>query len=143
MRIVERGGRGVNRRRANRGVVNARKRREMKLVENSYVNGGGERKHEGSLMGCDITWYPMFGVLERIEVAYEQGGHDGGDVLILEELFGNPGSDPLKRRTDSHVGAMSILTGVCGNLSMQRNQPEFINELPVGRTLLSRRNREQ
>lgn len=118
-------------------------RLEMKLVENSYVNGGGERKNEGSLMDCDITWYPMFGAPERIEVAYGQGGHGGGDALILEELFGNPGPDPLKRRADSQAGAMSILTGVCGNLSMQRNQPVFINELPVGRKLLSRRNREQ
>lgn len=87
-------------------------RPEMKLVENSYVNGGGERKNEGSLMDCDITWYPMFGTPERIEVAYGQGGHSGGDALILEELFGNSGPDQLKRRADSHAGAMSILTGV-------------------------------
>ncbi|WP_411705927.1 Gfo/Idh/MocA family protein [Edaphovirga cremea] len=114
-------------------------RLEMKLVENSYVNGGGERKEEGSLMDCDITFYPMFGAPERIAVEYGKGGHGGGDALILEELFGNPGPDPLKRRAGYHDGAMSILTGICGNLSMQRNRPVFIDELPVGRKLLARK----
>lgn len=38
----------------------SRGRLEMKLVENSYVNGGGLREAEGSLDRCDITVYPMF-----------------------------------------------------------------------------------
>lgn len=33
----------------------------MKLVEKSYVNGGGEQAQEGALDECDIRMFPMFG----------------------------------------------------------------------------------
>jgi hypothetical protein len=35
-------------------------RLEMKIVEKSYVNAGGERANEGSLESCNITVFPMF-----------------------------------------------------------------------------------
>lgn len=89
-------------------------RLEMKLVENSYVNGGGLREAEGSLDRCDITVYPMFAAPWKADFTLGEGGHGGGDNAMLADLFGEPGDDPLQRAADHRAGAMSILTGIAG-----------------------------
>ncbi|WP_313487608.1 Gfo/Idh/MocA family oxidoreductase [Pseudescherichia sp.] len=98
-------------------------RLEMKLVEKSYVNAGGARENEGSLEGCDITVFPMFAAPWKAEFSVGEGGHGGGDNAMLADLFGEPGDDPLKRAADHRAGAMSILTGIAGNISMQQQRP--------------------
>jgi len=106
-------------------------RLEMKLVEKSYVNAGGARENEGSLEGCDITVFPMFAAPWKAEFAVGEGGHGGGDNAMLADLFGETGDDPLKRAADHRAGAMSILTGIAGNISMQQQRPVNFREFEL------------
>ena len=106
-------------------------RLEMKLVENSYVNAGGKRENEGSLEQCDITVFPMFAAPWKAEFSVGEGGHGGGDNAMLADLFGEPAHDPLQRAADHRAGAMSILTGIAGNISMQQQRPVNFREFEL------------
>ena len=106
-------------------------RLEMKLVEKSYVNAGGDRASEGSLEGCDITVFPMFAAPWKAEFALGEGGHGGGDNAMLADLFGPATHDPLQRAADHRAGAMSILTGIAGNISMQQQRPVNFKEFEL------------
>lgn len=113
----------------------SRGRLEMKLVENSYVNGGGLREAEGSLDRCDITVYPLFGAPWKAEFAMGEGGHGGGDNAMLADLFGEPGDDPLKRAADHRAGALSILTGIAANRAIAQQRPVHFSEFELLRRL--------
>ncbi|MBV7406534.1 Gfo/Idh/MocA family protein [Enterobacter sp. ENT03] len=106
-------------------------RLEMKLVEKSYVNAGGDRASEGSLEGCDITVFPMFAAPWKAEFTLGEGGHGGGDNAMLADLFGPAMHDPLARAADHRAGAMSILTGIAGNISMQQQRPVNFKEFDL------------
>lgn len=113
-------------------VFNGSKGRlEMKLVEKSYVNGGGQKEDEGALDQCDITVYPMFDQPYKVPVTYQKGGHGGGDLVMLNDLFGTPDHDPLQRAADYRDGARSILTGIAANRSLRLEQPVKIKDLQV------------
>lgn len=113
----------------------SRGRLEMKLVENSYVNGGGLREAEGSLDRCDIMVYPLFGAPWKAEFAMGEGGHGGGDNAMLADLFGEPGDDPLKRAADHRAGALSILTGIAANRAIAQQRPVHFSEFELLRRL--------
>ena len=113
-------------------------RLEMKIVEKSYVNAGGKRENEGSLEQCDITVFPMFAEPWKAEFNLGEGGHGGGDNAMLADLFGEPGNDPLQRAADHRAGAMSILTGIAGNISMQQQRPVNFKEFELVSRLTKR-----
>ncbi|KIQ50419.1 dehydrogenase, partial [Citrobacter rodentium] len=106
-------------------------RLEMKIVEKSYVNAGGERASEGCLEMCDITIFPMFAAPWKAEFTLGEGGHGGGDNAMLADLFGERQHDPLQRAADHRAGAMSILTGIAGNISMQQQRPVHFHEFEL------------
>jgi len=102
---------------------------EMKIVEKSYVNSGGKKEDEGALQSKSIKVIPMFGEAYEAEIDEKEGGHGGGDPILLNDLFGVPEEDPY-RRAASHVdGAMSILTGIAGNVSMRTGLPVNVDSL--------------
>lgn len=109
----------------------SRGRLEMKLIEKSYVNGGGEKALEGALDECDIQVFPMFGAPYRVDVAYQEGGHGGGDQVMLNDLFGKPQADPLQRAAGFRDGALSILTGIAANRSIRTEAPVRIKDLAI------------
>lgn len=109
----------------------SRGRLEMKLVEKSYVNGGGEQALEGALDECDIQVFPMFGEAYRVEVPPLAGGHGGGDQVMLNDLFGAPADDPLKRAAGFRDGALSIMTGIAANRSLRTEAPVDISTLAI------------
>lgn len=113
-------------------VFNGSKGRiEMKLVEKSYVNGGGKKSEEGALRGCEIKVFPMFAEPYVVPVVQGVGGHGGGDEVMLQDLFGTPTQDPLKRAADYQDGALSILTGIAANRSLRTELPVRIDALAV------------
>ncbi|TDX15131.1 oxidoreductase family protein [Buttiauxella sp. BIGb0552] len=116
----------------------SRGRLEMKLVEMSYVNAGGDRENEGSLESCNITVFPMFAAPYKADFSIGAGGHGGGDNAMLADLFGEPSNDPLKRAADHRAGAMSILTGIAGNISMQQQRPVWFKEFELVSRLKSK-----
>lgn len=75
------------------------------------------------------------------EAAYEvpivngEGGHGGGDVLLLSDLFNGPGNDPLGRPSDYIDGIRSVSVGIAGNESLRTGQAVTMTELALGAEL--------
>lgn len=75
------------------------------------------------------------------EAAYEvpivngDGGHGGGDVLLLSDLFSGPGVDPLGRPSGYLDGLRAVAVGVAGNESLLTGLPVRIPELGLGADL--------
>jgi predicted dehydrogenase len=77
----------------------------------------------------EIWITPQRGQREVIALRDKGGGHWGADDVMLDDLFIGGRADPLMRVAGSHSGAMSILTGVACNRSMQSGQPVKIADL--------------
>ena len=97
-------------------------RLEVNVIEKSYVNGGGDRNLEGAVDDIDITVHPLFGESYRVQIDQGQGGHGGGDPVLLNDLFGQPAPDRFNRAASHIDGAMSILTGIAANQSIRTGQ---------------------
>ncbi|REK67547.1 MULTISPECIES: Gfo/Idh/MocA family protein [Cohnella] len=104
-------------------------RLELEVVEKSYVNSGGEKADEGALKGIRFTVLPMFGAPYTVEFEEGQGGHGGGDPVLLNDLFGVPVPDPFHRAANHIDGAKSILTGIAANRSIRTGLPVKIDDL--------------
>ena len=77
-----------------------------------------------------ITYIPMFGGREQIDVLNDGGGHGGGDPLLLDELLIGP--DPLlriSRNADWRDGIESVLTGVAVYKSVIEHKPVSVDGL--------------
>lgn len=72
------------------------------------------------------------------EAAYEvpivngEGGHGGGDELLLSDLFNGPGEDPLGRPSGYLDGLRSVSVGIAGNRSLEASLPVRIEDLDLG-----------
>lgn len=111
-------------------VFNGSKGRiEVKVVENSYVNAGGSQDDEGKAKSKTITVHPMFGAPYTVDIEEGEGGHGGGDPVLLNDIFGTPVDDPFHRAASHVDGAMSILTGVAANKSIASGLPVNIKDL--------------
>lgn len=111
-------------------VFNGSKGRiEVKVVEQSYINSGGDKALEGAVVGKTINVFPMFGDPYTVQIEEGEGGHGGGDPILLNDLFGTPTDDPLNRAASHIDGAMSILTGIAGNISLRTGQPVKVDDL--------------
>ena len=102
---------------------------EMNIVEQSYVNSGGEKSQEGALKEQTIKVFPMFAAPYEVEVEEGVGGHGGGDPVLLNDLFGSPVEDPFNRAANHIDGARSILTGIAANRSIQTGLAVQIDDL--------------
>ncbi|RKO20589.1 gfo/Idh/MocA family oxidoreductase [Pseudarthrobacter phenanthrenivorans] len=75
------------------------------------------------------------------EAAYEvpiingEGGHGGGDELLLSDLFNGPGDDPLGRPSGYLDGLRSVSVGIAGNRSLESSLPVRIEDLDLGADL--------
>ncbi|MFC3767770.1 Gfo/Idh/MocA family oxidoreductase [Paenibacillus sp. GCM10012303] len=104
-------------------------RMEMKVVERAYVNSGGKKEEEGALSYKKLTVQPMFERPYEVAIEERAGGHGGGDPLLLNDLFGDRTEDRFERAASHVDGAVSILTGIAGNISMKTGQPVRIGDL--------------
>jgi predicted dehydrogenase len=72
------------------------------------------------------------------EAAYEvpivngEGGHGGGDELLLSDLFNGPGEDPLGRPSGYVDGLRSVSVGIAGNASLESGLPVRTADLGLG-----------
>jgi hypothetical protein len=104
-------------------------RLEVEVVEGSYVSAGGDRAAEGALRSRTILLRRHFEKPVEVDAAEARGGHGGGDVALLNDLFGE------KREEHSHMaaghvdGAMSILTGIAANQSIATGLPVDVRDL--------------
>ncbi|NIK78708.1 putative dehydrogenase [Paenibacillus castaneae] len=111
-------------------VFNGSKGRlEVKITEQSYINSGGDKEDEGALIGKRIMVHPMFDAPYEVEVAEGHGGHGGGDELLLYDIFNEQTEDRFGRAASHIDGAMSILTGIAANKSINTGLPVHVADL--------------
>jgi predicted dehydrogenase len=65
----------------------------------------------------------------EVPIRSGEGGHGGGDALLLADLFIGPGEDAYARPADWRDGLRSIAVGIAGNQSLQTGLPVDITEL--------------
>ncbi|KAK0714010.1 hypothetical protein B0T26DRAFT_754058 [Lasiosphaeria miniovina] len=104
-------------------------RLEVEVVENSYVNSGGEQALEGSLERRSILLRPLFEKPREIEIGGSTGAHGGGDTVLLNDLFGEPVTDEYMRAASHIDGAASILTGIAANRSIATGQVVYVDDI--------------
>jgi hypothetical protein len=104
-------------------------RLEVEVVEQSYVNSGGEQGLEGALESRRILLRPLFEKPVEIEISEGAGGHGGGDPVLLNDLFGTPVEDKYNRAASHIDGALSILTGIAANKSMSTGEVVRVDDL--------------
>lgn len=113
-----------------RVVFNGSKgRMELDVLEQSYVNAGGDKAKEGATKYKKITVIPMFSEAYDVPIEEAVGGHGGGDPILLNDIFGVPKEDKFRRAANQVDGAMSILTGVAANKSIASGLPVQIDDL--------------
>ena len=113
-----------------RVVFNGSKgRMELDVLEQSYVNAGGDKAKEGATKYKKITVIPMFSEAYDVPIEEAVGGHGGGDPILLNDIFGVPKEDKFHRAANQVDGAMSILTGVAANKSIASGLPVQIDDL--------------
>ena len=81
-------------------------------------------------LGHELRVYPMFGVPYDVEIPKAEGGHGGGDPVLLEQIFSpTPPPDPFHRGAGHIDGAASILIGVAANESIRTGRPIVCDDL--------------
>lgn len=91
---------------------------ELDQFEKSYVSAGNSHISDGVTKSERLTVFPHWEKPEHIAIPAGKGGHGGGDLLLLADLFAEKKpKDPLGRAAGSHDGAISILTGIAANRS--------------------------
>ncbi|MFS8204646.1 Gfo/Idh/MocA family protein [Streptomyces sp. CWNU-52B] len=68
----------------------------------------------------------------EVKVPVGEGGHGGGDVRMLDDLFGprpDTDTDPLGRAADAIDGARSLVTGLAANESFETGAPVRVRDL--------------
>ena len=104
-------------------------RLELNIDEVVYVNAGGDKSKEGALKDKSIKVFPMFDEPYEVEIPTAEGGHGGGDPVLLNDIFGIPEPDPLNRAASHVDGAMSILTGIAANRAIATGLPVNVKDL--------------
>lgn len=102
---------------------------QVSVGEKTYINAGGDVDQEGAARMRHIVVHPVGQEPYEVQVEEAPGGHGGGDPRLLEDLFGNPEPDKFNRAASHIDGAMSILTGVAGNISMRTGMPVNVDDL--------------
>jgi predicted dehydrogenase len=111
-------------------VINGDKGRiQVEVREAVYVNAAGKPEEEGASEYKKITVQNLFENPRDIDITEGVGGHGGGDVVMLEDIFGTPPDDRFKRAASHVDGAMSILTGIAANKSFATGMPIDVDKL--------------
>ncbi len=88
----------------------------------SVTRAGGQR----------LTLQRHWEVAEDVPIVEGEGGHGGGDALLLSDVFRGPGEDWLERPSNWVDGVRSIAVGMAGNESLRSGLPVKIDDLGLG-----------
>jgi len=103
-------------------------RLELTVHENSYINAGSTSDTEGAAKGVTLYHFPLHGEPRVVPIKAGEGGHGGGDKIMLEEIFGDATPRP-GYGADHRDGALSILTGIAANQSFATGLPVDVKTL--------------
>ena len=109
-----------------------RGRLEHTCRETSYINADDTVQGGVDKEGTSIVFYPHFKAPCYIDVATGEGGHGGGDIVMLDDIFKPSTTDKLMRAADVTHGAYSILVGIAANASMETTRQINISDLVSG-----------
>ncbi len=108
-------------------------------IEVSDLHGGhiiaGQSDEElaaeqGEGANQEVKVYPMFKPAYTVDLVAPEGGHGGGDNLLMDDILSpDPGPDPLGRAASHVDGAASILMGIAANESIRTGQPILTDSL--------------
>lgn len=108
-----------------KGRIEIRMQRPPHVLDENFQ---GDMEPEGR---TTVRVLPMFREPYEVEVPRVEGGHGGGDTLMLQELFGVGEStpDPLGRRATLRDGLSSLALGVAANESIATGKPVRVRDL--------------
>ena len=113
-------------------------RLEYDVHENSYISGDNQDANRPDIRDSEsldiseparILVRPHWSQPIEVKVEASKGGHGGGDVRLLNDVFGDRTDDPLSRAADHIDGARSILTGIAANRSFATGLPVNVDDL--------------
>jgi len=115
-------------------------RLEMNIVERSYVSGSAfdqnnpdfnmqAEKEEQEKKTEIITLQKLWNKPQNITWEEGTGGHGGGDVVMLDDVFSGAKNDPFNRAAGIMDGAKSILIGIAGNRSIAAGKSIMVKDL--------------
>ncbi|UCE08691.1 MAG: Gfo/Idh/MocA family oxidoreductase [bacterium] len=112
-------------------VFNGTKGRiEHRIEEKVYISGTDTVQGGIKEGGTYTRVIPLRGPTQDFEPWAGEGGHGGGDKVLLDDLFlPEKKADKYFRAADHRSGANSILTGVAANVCFQTGQPVKIADL--------------
>ncbi len=115
-------------------VFNGTKGRlEHRDIESVYEAGPDPRRVERGPGSISTRLIPLRGPARDIPVPTGEGGHGGGDpVLLADLLLETPPADPWLRASNEQAGAASCLIGAAANRSFRSGQSVKIAELVTG-----------
>ncbi|MET1155333.1 Gfo/Idh/MocA family oxidoreductase [Arthrobacter sp.] len=120
-------------------------RAELEVVERAAVRSSTDKKtvvdpsatpveeedavrRNGERLIVQRHWEPAY----EVPIVNGQGGHGGGDTLLLSDLFNGAGEDALGRPSGYVDGVRSIAVGIAGNESLRSSAPVLIDDLNLG-----------
>ncbi|WP_461187740.1 Gfo/Idh/MocA family oxidoreductase [Arthrobacter sp. Z4-13] len=120
-------------------------RAELEVVERAAVESSTDKKtvvdpsatpieeddairRNGERLVVQRHWESAY----EVPIVNGEGGHGGGDELLLSDLFNGPGEDPLGRPSGYLDGLRSVSVGIAGNRSLETSLPVRIEDLDLG-----------
>jgi hypothetical protein len=127
-------------------------RAELEVVERAAVSNSTDQKNvvdpsatpveeddavrvNGERLILQRHWEPAV----EVPIVNGEGGHGGGDALLLADLFEGPGDDPLGRPSGYLDGLRAVAVGIAGNASLESSLPVRISGLNLGADLAADR----
>jgi hypothetical protein len=115
-------------------------RLEYIVEERSYISGSKDDHNtpviDPSIQHVEISEpatimvRPLWDKPDMVNVEIKnEGGHGGGDIRLLRDIFVGDEVDPLGRAAGLKDGVMSILTGIAANKSFNTGLPVCVGQL--------------
>ena len=105
-------------------------RLEHRIEEKVYISGTDTVQGDIKEGGTFTRVIPLRGPAKDFEPWSGEGGHGGGDKVLLDDLFlPEKNQDKYTRAADQRSGAYSILTGVAANTCFKTGQLVKIADL--------------
>ncbi|GGM14606.1 dehydrogenase [Streptomyces fumigatiscleroticus] len=111
----------------------SRGRSPRPAVDPSVAPGTDGAARGARVNGSRLIVQQHWNVAQEIPVAETDGGHGGGDALLLTDVFRGPGTDPLHRQAAYRDGLRSVAVGIAVNRSLVTGQPVRISDLGLSR----------
>lgn len=80
-----------------------------------------------------------FQAANEVAIPAADGGHGGGDAILLRDIFVGGQPDPLGRAADYIDGVRAVAVGIAGNASLESGLPIDIDSLDLGVDIAARR----